>query len=77
MNVTDPPLQIEVVLDVIDTDGVTDVVGMVIELLVADTGFAQGSLLVSTTVTTAPLLSVELVKMEAVCPATITPFIFH
>ena len=77
VNVTDPPLQTEVVFDTIDTEGVTVVVVIVIELLVADTGFAQGSLLVITTVTTSPLLSVELVKMEAVCPTTFTPFIFH
>ena len=77
MNVTDPPLQTEVVFDTIDTEGVTVVVVIVIELLVADTGFAQGSLLVITTVTTSPLLSVELVKVEAVCPLTFTPFIFH
>ena len=77
VNVTDPPLQTEVVFDTIDTEGVTVVVVIVIELLVADTGFAQGSLLIITTVTTSPLLSVELVKVEAVCPLTFTPFIFH
>ena len=77
MNVTDPPLQIDVVLAAIDTDGVTDVVVMVIELLVAVIGLAQGSLLVITTVTTSPLLSVALVKVEAVCALTFTPFIFH
>ena len=77
VNVTDPPLQIDVVLAAIDTDGVTDVVVMVIELLVAVIGLAQGSLLVITTVTTSPLLSVELVKAEAVCPLTFMPFIFH
>ena len=77
MNVTEPPLQIDVVLAAIDTDGVTDVVVMVIALLVADTGFAQGSLLVIAMLTTSPLLSVELVKVEVVCPATVIPFIFH
>ena len=77
MNVTEPPLQIEVVFDTIDTDGVTDVAVMAIELLVVVNGFAQGSLLVNTTLTTSPLLSVELVKVEAVCPATVIPFIFH
>jgi hypothetical protein len=35
VNVTEPPLHIEVVLDVMDTDGVTDVVVIVIGLLVA------------------------------------------
>ena len=77
VNVTEPPLQIEVVFDTIDTDGVTDVAVMAIELLVVVNGFAQGSLLVNTTLTTSPLLSVELVKVEAVCPATAIPFIFH
>ena len=77
VNVTEPPLQIEVVFDIIDTDGVTVVVVIVIELLVAINGFAQGSLLFITTVTTSPLLSVELVKVEAVCPLTFAPFIFH
>ena len=77
VNVTEPPLQIEVALAAIDTDGATDVVGIVIALLEAVTGSAQGSLLVITTVITSPLLNVELVKVEAVCPATITPFIFH
>jgi hypothetical protein len=77
VNVTEPPLQIEVVFDTIDTDGVTVVVVIVIELLVTINGFAQGSLLFITTVTTSPLLSVELVKVEAVCPTTFTPFIFH
>ena len=77
VNVTAPPVQIEVVLAVIETDGVTDVIEILIELLVAVAGLAQGSLLVITTVTTSPLLSVELVKMEAVCPTTFTPFIFH
>ena len=77
VNVTEPPLQIDVVFDIIDTDGVTDVVVIGIELLVAVNGFAQGSLLVITTVTTSPLLIVEPVKVEAVCPGTFTPFIFH
>ena len=77
VNVTEPPLHIDVVFDTIDTDGVTVVVVIVIELLVAINGFAQGSLLFITTVTTSPLLSVELVKVEAVCPLTFAPFIFH
>jgi hypothetical protein len=77
VNVTEPPLQTEVVFDTIDTDGVTVVVVIVIELLVAVIGLAQGSLLFITTVTTSPLLRVELVKVEAVCPLAFTPFIFH
>ena len=77
VNVTEPPLQIEVVLVAIDTDGVTDVVVMLIELLVAVVGLAQGSLLVITTVTVLPLTRDEVVKVEAVCPATFTPLIIH
>ena len=77
VNVTEPPLQIEVVLDVMDTDGVTDVVVIVIGLLVAVAGLAQGSLLVITTDTLLPLARVDVVKLEAVCPATFTPLIIH
>ena len=77
VKVTELPLHIEVVLAIMDTEAVTDVAVMVIGLLVAVVGLAQGSLLVITTVTTSPLASVELVKVDAVCPATFTPFIFH
>ena len=77
MNVTELPLHIDVVLAAMDTVGITEVAVMVIELLVAVAGLAQGSLLVITTVIISPLASVEVVKVEAVCPATFTPFIFH
>ena len=77
VNVTEPPLQIEVVLDVMDTDGVTDVVVIVIGLLVAVIGLAQGSLLVIFTDTVLPLVRVDVLKVEAVCPATFTPLIIH
>ena len=77
MNVTEPPLQIDVVPADIATDGVTEVAVIVIALLVAVAGFAQGSLLVITTVTASPLASDEVVKVDDVCPATFTPFIFH
>ena len=77
VNVTEPPLHIEVVLDVMVTDGVTDVVVIVIGLLVAVVGFAQGSLLVIITDTILPLARVDVVKVEAVCPATFTPLIIH
>ena len=77
VNVTEPPLHIEVVLAVIVTDGATDVVVIVIELLVAVVGLAQGSLLVIITDTTLPLARVDVVKVEAVCPATFTPLISH
>ena len=77
VNVMEPPLHIEVVVDVIVTDGVTDVVVIVIELLVAVVGFAQGSLLVIITDTVLPLERLDGVNIEAVCPATFTPLIIH
>ena len=77
LNVTEPPLHIEVLLDVIVTDGVTDVVVIVIGLLVAVAGFAQGSLLAIINDTVLPFARVDVVKVEAVCPATFTPLIIH
>ena len=77
VNVIEPPLHIEVLLEVIVTDGVTDVVVIVIGLLVAVVGLAQGSLLVIITDTTFPLASVDVINVEAVCPGTFTPFIIH
>ena len=77
VNVTEPPLQIEVLLDVMDTDGVTDVVVIVIGLLVAVAGFAQGSLLVIITDTIFPLARVDVIKVGVVCPVTFTPLIIH
>ena len=77
VNVTEPPLHIEVVLDVMVTDGTTDVVVIVIGLLVAVVGLAQGSLLVIITETIFPLARVDVLKVEVVCPATFTPLIIH
>ena len=77
VNVTEPPLHIEVLLAVMATEGVTDVAVIVIGLLVAAEGFAQGSLLVIITVTTLPLASVDVIKVEAVCPGAFTPLIIH
>jgi len=77
VNVTEPPLHIDVLLDVMVTDGVTDVVVIVIGLLVAVVGFAQGSLLVIITDTILTLARVDMIKVEAVCPATFTPLIIH
>ena len=77
VNVTEPPLHIEVVLDVMVTDGATEVVVIVIGLLVAVVGLAQGSLLVIITDTIFPLASVDVIKVEAVCPVTFTPLIIH
>ena len=77
VNVTEPPLHLEVVLDVMVTDGVTDVVVIVIGLLVAVVGLAQGSLLVIITDTILPLPRVDVIKVGAVCPATFIPLIIH
>ena len=77
INVTEPPPHIEVLLDVMVTDGVTDVVVIVIGLLVDVVGLAQGSLLVIITDTILPLARVDVLKAEAVCPTTFTPLIIH
>ena len=77
VNVTDPPVQIDVVLEAIDTDGKTNVAVTVIGLLDAITGLAQGSLLLIVTVTISPLFRVVVVKIDAVCPATFAPLTFH
>jgi hypothetical protein len=77
VNVTDPPVHIEVVLETIDTDGTTDVAVIVIGLLAAVAGLAHGSLLLIVTVTTSPLFNVVVVKIDVVCPIIFTPFIFH
>ena len=77
VKVTEPPLHIEVVLAVIDTDAVTDVVATVIGVLVAVVGFAHGSLLVILTDTASLFARVDVVNVEAVCPATFTPLISH
>ena len=77
VNVIEPPLHIEVPLEVIVTDGATDVVVMVIGLLVAVVGLAQGSLLVIITDTIFPLARVDVINVEVVCPATFTPLIIH
>ena len=77
VNVTAPPLHIEVLLAEMVTEGVTDVVVTVIGLLVDILGLAHGSLLVIITDTMLPLASVDMIKVEAVCPGTFTPLIFH
>ena len=77
VKVTEPPLHIEVVVAVMVTDGVTEVVVIVIELLVAMVGLAHGSLLVIITDTVLPLERLDVVNIEAVCPATFTPLIIH
>ena len=77
VNVTELPEQMDVVLAVIDTVGVTEAVVMVMELLEAVGVVVQLALLVITTDTTSPLLRVELVKVDEFAPATSVPLIFH
>ena len=77
VNVTDPPLQIEVVLEVMLTVGTTVVIVTGIVLLVAVAGVAQGSLEVMCTVTTSPSARVVEVKVSLVAPATLVPLICH
>ena len=77
VKVTEPPLHIEVVLDVMITDGVTDVVVIVIGLLVDGVGLAHGSLLVIITDTILPLARVDVTNVDEVCPPTFTPLIIH
>ena len=77
VKVTEPPLHIDVVPDVMVTDGATDAVAIVIELLVDVVGLAQGSLLVIITDTILPLARVDVINVEVVCTATFTPLIIH
>ena len=77
MNVTEPPEQIEVVVDVIVTPGVTVVAVMGMALLVAVAGLAHGSLEVMMTVTTSPSVRAVDVNVAPVAPATLVPFICH
>ena len=77
VNVTEPPVQIEVVLAAIETDGVPVVIEIMIELLIAVAGLAHGSLLDITTVTIFPLARVDEVNVEVVCPPTFSPLIIH
>ena len=77
MNVTEPPLQIDVELAAIVTDGMTDVVVIGMALLVAVAGVAQGSLEVMITVTMSPSARVVEVNVTPVAPATLVPLICH
>ena len=76
VKVTDVPLQIDVVLAAIVTEGSTLVEVMVIGLLVAFGAEAQAASLVRITVTTSPSLSVLVVKIFEFVPA-FTPLICH
>jgi len=77
VKVTDPPVQTEVVLAAIVTDGVTVVTVTVIGLLVSVVGLAQGSLEVMMTETISLLASVVEVNVALVAPGTLVPLICH
>ena len=66
VNVTEVPVQMDVLLAAIATDGTTEFAEIVIALLVAVNGLAHGALLVMITVTTSPFESVLLTNVAAV-----------
>ena len=66
VNVTEVPVQMDVLLAAIATDGTTEFVEIVIALLVAVSGLAHGALLVMITVTTSPFESALLTNVAAV-----------
>jgi hypothetical protein len=73
-----PPTQTEVVLAEMLTEGVrTGLTVMVMPADVALAGTGQVAFEVITTVTTCPLVNVELVKVEPVSPGTFVPLICH
>ena len=76
VNVTEVPLQIEVVLAAMTTEGSTLVDVMVTGLLVAVGVEEQARSLVRITVTTSPSFNVLVVKVGASVPA-FTPLICH
>ena len=77
VKVTEVPVQMEVLLAVIETLGVTVFTIIVMALLLAVAEGAQGALLVITTFTTLPLARVVLVNVAPVWPGTFTPLICH
>ena len=77
MNVTLPPTHIDVVVALMVTAGVTLAAVIVIALLVAVRGVAQGSLLVMTEVTTSPLARVVVVNVAVTSPGTAVPLTRH
>ena len=66
VNVTEVPVQMDVLLAAIATDGTIEFVVIVIALLVAVSGLAHGALLVMITVTISPFESVLLTNVAAV-----------
>ena len=77
VKVTDPPLQIEVLVEVMLTVGTTVVAVIGMALLVAVAGLAQGSLDVMITVTISPSARVVEVNVSLVAPVTLVPLICH
>ena len=77
VNVILPPAQIDVVGEVIFTDGVTVVMFITTWLLLAVGVVIQLALLVITTVTISLLASVDDVKVALVAPATGLPLMNH
>jgi hypothetical protein len=77
VNVTLPPTHIDVVVELIVTDGMTLVAVIVIVLLVAVAGVAHGSLLVMITLTWSLFARVVEVNVAAVSPVTVAPFTCH
>ena len=77
VKVTEPPVQIEVLVAFMLTVGTTVVAVTGMALLVAVVGVAQGSSEVRITVTTSPSASVVVAKVEPVSPVTSVPLICH
>jgi len=69
-------MHIVVLLALIETEGTTDPMVIVIEFEVAVVGEAQASDEVSTQLTTSPLASDEVVNVALLVPA-LAPLIFH
>ena len=77
VNVTASPAQIVVPVDMILTDGVTELVTVIVTvLLVALAGLAQAALLVIMTVTASPLANAVEVYVAELLP-TFDPFTCH
>lgn len=77
VKVTASPVQIVVVLAVIDTLGVTDGFTVMVSVAVLVGAVVQAAFEVIVTETTSPLASVEEVNVTPVAPVTSTPFTAH
>ncbi len=74
--VTEAPEHIDVEDGFTDTDGVTVLAVIVMGVLVAVVGLAQGAVEVMITVTLSPLFKLFVVKVDEFVPA-LTPFTCH